>query len=92
MDGFPIGSVQGDQGRSDSFQLFRRFVEAFLRTCGTGLYFINEEMLPGIVDIQSATLDDAHDHPPGAQIQTAERLGYMADLANLAEFERYPGP
>lgn len=63
----------------------------FCGTCGTGMYFINEEMLPGIVDIQSATLDDAQAHPPGAQIQTAERLAYMADLAAMPEFERYPG-
>lgn len=55
------------------------------------MYFINEDMLPGIVDIQSATLDDAQEHSPGAQIQTAERLDYMADLGNLPEFERYPG-
>ncbi|MBX7482298.1 GFA family protein [Qipengyuania qiaonensis] len=64
----------------------------FCGQCGTGLYFINEEMLPGIVDIQSATLDDAQAYPPGAQIQTAERLAYMADLAAMPEFERYPGP
>lgn len=63
----------------------------FCGTCGTGLYFINETMLPGIVDVQSATLDDAPEHPPAAQIQTAERLPYMADLGALPEFERYPG-
>lgn len=63
----------------------------FCGTCGTGIYFNNEVMLPGIVDIQSATLDDAQNLAPGAQIQTAERLRYMADLGNLPEFERYPG-
>ncbi len=63
----------------------------FCASCGTGMYFINEEMLPGIVDIQSSTLDDAADHAPSAHIQTAERLPYMADLGTLPEFERYPG-
>ena len=56
------------------------------------MYFINEDMLPGIVDIQSATLDNAQDHSPGAQIQTAERLSYMGELGQMPEFERYPGP
>ena len=63
----------------------------FCGTCGTGLYFINETTLPGIVDIQSATLDDAAEHLPGAQVQTAERLPYMADLSSMPEFLRYPG-
>jgi len=28
---------------------------------------------------------------PGAQIQCAERLDYMRDLAALPEFQRFPG-
>ena len=64
----------------------------FCGTCGTGIYFINEQMLPGIVDVQSATLDDARDHPPAVQIQTAERLDYMTTLNAMPAFERYPGP
>jgi len=63
----------------------------FCPTCGTGLYFVNETMLPGIVDIQSATLDEPDVFPPMAHIQTAERLGYMTRLDELPEFERFPG-
>ncbi|WP_159983675.1 MULTISPECIES: GFA family protein [unclassified Novosphingobium] len=63
----------------------------FCATCGTGLYFVNEEYLPGLVDIQVATLDDPDALPPQAQIQVAERIGWMKDLAALPEFERYPG-
>lgn len=63
----------------------------FCPTCGTGLFYRNAGMLPGIVDVQSATLDDAAAFPPGAQIQCAERLPWMEDLAALPEFERYPG-
>ncbi len=62
----------------------------FCATCGTGLYFVNETMLPGIVDITSATLDDPEGLPPTAQIQCAERLGYMARLEALPHFERFP--
>lgn len=63
----------------------------FCPKCGTGLFYRNARMLPGIVDVQSATLDNAADYPPGAQIQCAERLPWMATLATLPEFERYPG-
>ena len=62
----------------------------FCADCGTGVLYTNAENLPGLVDIQSATLDDAADHPPGAQIQVAERLSYMAELHTLHAFDRYP--
>lgn len=63
----------------------------FCPKCGTGLFYRNAQMLPGIVDVQSATLDNAAEFPPGAQIQCAERLPWMTTLASLPEFERYPG-
>lgn len=63
----------------------------FCGTCGTGLYYTNAEMLPDIVDIQTATLDDAEAMPPRAHIQTAERLSWMEDTSHLPSFERYPG-
>jgi len=66
-------------------------IRQFCTTCGTGLFFRNEAMLPGIVDIQSATLDDAASEPPQAQIQCAERLPWMAKLSSLPEFPRFPG-
>ncbi|MGC1269282.1 MAG: GFA family protein [Croceibacterium sp.] len=63
----------------------------FCPTCGTGLFFRNAETLPGIVDIQSATLDNAAAFPPGAQIQCAERLDWMPGVDGLPAFARYPG-
>ena len=41
---------------------------------GTGLFYINEQMLPGIIDIQSATYDDPETVPARAHIQVAERI------------------
>ena len=64
----------------------------FCTVCGTGLFYRNADMLPGIVDIQSATLDNAGQEAPGAQIQVAERLPWMESLAATPEFARYPGP
>ena len=62
----------------------------FCGTCGTGLYYLNDAVLPGIADIQSATLDNAAELSPGAQIQCAERLGYMARLGEMPAFDRFP--
>lgn len=62
----------------------------FCAECGTGMYYINETVLPGLVDIQSATLDDPERFAPAAQIQCAERLDWMANLHEMPEFERFP--
>lgn len=62
----------------------------FCPRCGTGVLYTNAAMLPGIVDIQSATLDHAQDDAPAVQIQCAERLPWFAGLAALPQFERYP--
>ena len=63
----------------------------FCGTCGTGLLYTNAEMLPGIVDVQSATLDDAGAEAPQAQIQRADRLPWFDGLGDLPGFDRYPG-
>lgn len=66
-------------------------MRAFCGTCGTPLFFINEAVLPGIVDIQSVTLDTPDNHLPQAQIQWAERRAYVDSLADLPTFDRFPG-
>ena len=63
----------------------------FCSTCGTPLWFVNEEMLPGIVDVPSVTLDEPDASAPAAHIQVAERRAWMADLARMPEFARFPG-
>lgn len=63
----------------------------FCAACGTGLFYVNEEMLPGMIDIQTATLDDpALLQPPTAHIQVADRIAWMQDVHTLPSFERYP--
>jgi hypothetical protein len=66
-------------------------MRSFCPTCGTGIAYRNAEMLPGIVDIQAATLDNPDALPLQAQIQTAERIGWMTNAHELPQFERYPG-
>lgn len=62
----------------------------FCIQCGTGLFYSNHEMLPGLVDVQTGTLDDPEALPAQAHIQTAERLAWMKEAHKLPEFERYP--
>ena len=62
----------------------------FCPDCGTGLFYTNAAMLPGIVDVQSATYDDPDAVPARIQIQLAERIGWMKDAHELPGFERYP--
>jgi hypothetical protein len=66
-------------------------MRSFCPECGTGLWFRNQEVLPGIVDIQTATLDNPEAYPPEVHIQTAERIGWMKAAHSLPEFARYPG-
>lgn len=80
--------TQGEAKEHASSQSGRRY---FCPDCGTGLYYINEAYLPGIVDIQSATLDDPEALPPGAQIQYAEHLRWTETLDQLPKFDRFPG-
>ena len=63
----------------------------FCADCGTGLFYTNEAIFPGQIDVQSATLDDPDLIPAGAQIQTADRIGWMERLDAMPSFERDPG-
>ena len=58
--------------------------------CGTGLFYTNEAVFPGRIDIQSATLDDPDAVPLVLHVQVAERIGWMATAHELPQFERYP--
>ena len=63
----------------------------FCASCGTSLFYTNDVIFPNATDVQYATLDDPDAFEPQAQIQTAERIGWMEKLEKLPQFERYPG-
>ncbi len=88
---FKSASFRVTKGEPTSYNGSGKSIRQFCGTCGTPLFFFNEEMLPGIVDIQSVTLDEPDAHAPQAHIQVAERRSWMKDLASLPEFERFPG-
>ena len=62
----------------------------FCGACGSGLFYTNEVIFPGLTDICSATLDDPDALPAQIHVQTAERIGWMKDAHSLPQFERYP--
>lgn len=62
----------------------------FCGTCGTGLFYVNETIFPGQVDVQAATLDDPDALPPQARIQAAEAPAWFARFSDLPTFERFP--
>ena len=78
------------QGTPRTYQSSTDGRRQFCPNCGTGLFYTNAAMLPGIVDIQSATYDDPDAVPPRIHIQLAERIGWMEDAHELPGFERYP--
>lgn len=81
-------TVEGDTAGYESSPGATRH---FCARCGTGLFYRNEQVLPGIVDIQSGTLDAPQDHPPGAHIMVKERLPWTRSVDTLPEFAAYPG-
>ena len=62
----------------------------FCPRCGTSLFFVNEAVLPGLVDIQTGTLDDPDALPAQAHIQVADRIGWMERAHELPSFQRFP--
>jgi len=79
------------QGEAKTHNSSGASLRSFCPDCGTGLYFRNADVLPGIVDVQAATLDDPDAFPAGVHIQVAERIGWMATAHALPEFQRFPG-
>jgi hypothetical protein len=87
---FPETALALTQGQPKTINSSGTAMRSFCSDCGSGLFYRNAEVLPGIVDVQTATLDDPDALPPGVQIQTAERLGWMQNAHELPEFKRFP--
>ena len=81
-------SITGTPKTYDSSEHGRRL---FCGECGTGLFYINEDVLPGMIDVQTGTLDEPERLPAQVHIQVAERIAWMRSAHDLPAFERYPG-
>lgn len=88
---FPEAALMVSKGQPKTINSSGTAMRSFCADCGSGLFYRNAAVLPGIVDVQSATLDDPEALPPTVQIQTAERINWMRHAHELPEVERYPG-
>jgi hypothetical protein len=84
-----VKTIKGDPYIYNSSEHGRRH---FCGNCGTGLFYSNAETLPGIIDVQSATLDEPDLLPPEFHTQVAERISWSEKAHELPVFERYPPP
>jgi hypothetical protein len=89
---YPKDAVKVTKGTPKVYASSANGRRHFCPKCGTGLFYENAEILPGIVDIQSATSDDPATVPPHAHIQVADRIAWMERAHELPAFDRYPPP
>ncbi len=87
---YPTNAVQVTKGQLKTYASSEKGRRQFCGDCGTGLFYVNAEMLPGIIDVQSATNDNPDAVPARAHIQVAERIGWMKHAHELPMFERFP--
>ena len=87
---FRTDQVEIRQGEPRTYESSEHGRRHFCGSCGTGLFYTNEAILPGITDVRSATLDDPDALPAQVQIQTADRIGWMTGIDSLPQFERFP--
>ncbi|ODP37552.1 GFA family protein [Sphingomonas turrisvirgatae] len=89
---FPEDALTVLQGQAREYASSDHGRRWFCPTCGSGLFYRNQQNLPGLVDIQAATLDDPMAIPAVAHIQVAERVDWMREAHQLPVFDRFPGP
>jgi len=87
---FPEAALTITRGTPKTINSSGSARRSFCPECGSGLFYRNTAILPDIVDVQSATLDDPESLPPAVQIQVAERLTWARTVHELPAFERFP--
>jgi len=87
---YPATAVKILKGIPKEYASSKNGRRHFCGDCGTGIFYFNEETLPGIIDIQSSTYDNPDLVQPKAQIQVLDRIGWMKTAHTLPEFERFP--
>jgi hypothetical protein len=87
---YPEGQLKVTKGTPKIYRSSENGRRQFCPDCGSGLFYTNAVVLPGIVDVQSGTYDNPDAVPARIHIQTAERIGWMAKAHELPSFERYP--
>ena len=85
---YQLDAVKVTSGNLKVYESSEHGRRQFCPTCGTGLFYTNAEISPGIIDIQSATLDDPDAVAAPIHPQIAERIGWMKHAHELTAHER----
>lgn len=88
--GVPADDFAIERGKPVEYRSSADTKRYFCGKCGTGLWYVNENVSPGMVDIQCATLDDPDEFPPDKHVQMADCLSWEESLAGLKRFDRFP--
>lgn len=88
---FPRDAVVVAKGAPKSFNSSGAAFRSFCDSCGTGLFYTNEAVLPGLIDVQTLTFDAPDAFAPTALVQAAEAPRWLAMLHGLPAYQRYPG-
>lgn len=85
QDGFSLtkGDLKSVNGQAGAQRLF-------CADCGTGIAYKNAEMLPGMIDVKTATLDAPDDYAPEMRIQLAEQISWEKAAHEMPGFDRFP--
>ena len=87
---FPESAVKVTKGTPRTINSSGAAMRSFCPDCGSGLFYRNAEILPGVVEVQASTLDNPAELPPTFQIQTAEQQPWVPHLGAIKAFERFP--
>jgi hypothetical protein len=87
---YKLDAVRVTDGTPNIYESSEHGRRHFCPVCGTGLFYTNAEILPGIIDIQSATCDNPNLVPAQVHFHVAERIEWMEHAHKLPAFERYP--
>ena len=77
-------------GQLTTYRSSEHAVRQFCKVCGAGLFYRNAVNLPGLIDVQTATLDDPEALAPTVQVQAAEKLVWVDRLGEMPAFPRFP--
>jgi hypothetical protein len=88
---FPETALTLTKGSPKTINSSGAAMRSFCADCGSGLFYRNAEALPGLVEVQTSTLDDPGALPPTVQIQAAESQPWVKHLAELPAYDRFPG-
>ena len=88
--GFPESALKVTKGKPKTINSSGTAMRSFCADCGSGLFYRNAEILPNVVEVQVATLDDPEAFPPTVHIQTAEQISWMKTAHELPRIDRFP--